>query len=192
MYIYYVAMVTAGLTPLYIHLIKIQHSINHGQLVYMSAIHLLMFGSLFVIYPSSLRLSGNILLTSRCISAHIHLFAMLYRLHVAIIGHIAHCTCIHVYVRQLTTPSNATVTTAEMTTTRATLSRMKSYLSESLYTYGKMVVVPSIVCKKGFFSVLGVGMHLLILLGPFAVTMMRVATITEVMNMAPPARDLQE
>ena len=189
MYIYYVAVVTAGLTPLHIHLIKIQHSINHGQLVYMSAIHLLMFGSLFVIYPSSLRLSGNItnkLLTSR------HLLAMLYRLHVAIIGHIAHCTCIHVYVRQLTTPSNATVTTAEMTTTRATLSRMKSYLSESLYTYGKMVVVPSIVCKKGFFSVLGVGMHLLILLGPFAVTMMRVATITEVMNMAPPARDLQE
>ena len=35
-----------------------------------------MFESLFVIYPSSLRLSGNItnkLLTSRCISAHIHL-----------------------------------------------------------------------------------------------------------------------
>ena len=92
MYIYYVAMVTTSLTPLYIHLSKIQHSINHGQLVYMSAIHLLMFGSLFVIYPSSLRLSGNItnkLLTSRCISAHtctcIHLLAMVYILHI-------HCT----------------------------------------------------------------------------------------------------
>ena len=76
-YIYYVAMVTTGLTPLYIHLIKIQHSIYHGQLGYVSAIHLLMFGSLFVIYPSSLRLSE-----SRCISAHIHLLAMVYILHI--------------------------------------------------------------------------------------------------------------
>ena len=51
----------------------------------MSAIHLLMFGSLFVIYPLSLRLSGNItnkLLTSRCIAAHIHLLAMVYILHI--------------------------------------------------------------------------------------------------------------
>ena len=34
-----------------------------------------------MIYPSSLRLSGNItnkLLTSRCISAHIHVLAMVY------------------------------------------------------------------------------------------------------------------
>ena len=42
-----------GFTPLYIHLSKIQHSINHGQLVYMSAIHLLMFGSLFDIPRAS-------------------------------------------------------------------------------------------------------------------------------------------
>ena len=40
--------------------------------IYMSAIHLLMSGSSFVIYPSNFRLSGNKLLTSRCISAHIY------------------------------------------------------------------------------------------------------------------------
>ena len=97
-------MVTAGLTPLYIHLIKIQHSINHGQLVHMSDIHLLMFGSLFVIYPSSLRLSGNItnkLLTSRCISAHIHLLAMVYILHIPTMYMYI---CVTVYIAHLLLP----------------------------------------------------------------------------------------
>ena len=58
-YIYSI-LCSYGNDRLYILLIKIQYS--HGQLVYtctLLAIHLLMFGSLFVIYPSSLRLSGK-------------------------------------------------------------------------------------------------------------------------------------
>ena len=48
-------------------------------------IHLLMFGSFFALYPLSLQLSENItnkLLTSRCVSARIHLLAMVYILHI--------------------------------------------------------------------------------------------------------------
>ena len=94
-YIYTVAMVMTGFI-LNIHLIKIHITYNHGQLVYMymcmSAIHLLMFGSLFMIYPSSLRLLGNKLLTSRCISAPIHLLAMVYN-----ILHKHKCVYVHTY-----------------------------------------------------------------------------------------------
>ena len=69
--IYCVAMVTTGLTPLYIHLSKIQR-INNGQLVYMSAIHLLMFGSLFVIYPSSW------ITNSSQAGVYLHIYTCLY------------------------------------------------------------------------------------------------------------------
>ena len=79
---------------------------------------------------------------------------------------------------QLTTPSNATATTAEITITRATLSLMKSILSGKVKKKSK---------KHISYRNLIYSLTLLVL---FLVTKMTVAKMTDVMNMAPPASDL--
>ena len=67
--VYCVATVTTGF--------KFSSSkFNIVYTLYMTAIHLLMF--ICNNYPFSLWLSGNKLLTSRCISVHIHLLVMVY------------------------------------------------------------------------------------------------------------------